>query len=89
MDEFRRVFSSEDIKNEDYMFDPQSFDQYINIEIALNRDGEEHQKIAWVTKRLKDIHGNPIGKANNNAILDIRVYEVEYDDGHKEAQQLT
>ena len=85
MDEFQRVFSSEDIKNEDDMFDTESFDQYINMETTLDRDGEEHYKIARVTKRLKDIHGNPIGKANDHVMLDNRVYEFEYADGYKEA----
>ena len=67
------------------MFDPETFDQYIKMEISLYRDGEKHQKIARVTKRPKDIHGNPTDKANDNAILDNIVYEVEYDDSHKEA----
>ena len=85
MEEFQRVFSSDDIQDEDDSFDPESFDQYINMEVALDREGEKHQKIARVTKRLKDIHGNPIGTANDNPVLDNRIYEVEYADGYKEA----
>ena len=73
MNEFQRVFSSDDIREEDDVFDPESFDQYIDMKLALDRDGEENQKIARVTKRLKDIHGNPIGKSNDNPILDILV----------------
>jgi hypothetical protein len=34
-------------------------------------------------KCLRDHNGLPIGKANNNLILDTRMYEVEYPDGHK------
>jgi hypothetical protein len=36
-------------------------------------------------KRLRDGNGLPIGTANNNPILDTRMYEVEYPDGHKAA----
>ena len=46
MEEFQRVFSSDDIQDEDDSFDPESFDQYINMEVALDREGEKHQKIA-------------------------------------------
>ena len=34
-----------------------------------------------VTKRLRDADGNPIGRANENPILDTREYVVEFDDG--------
>ena len=34
---------------------------------------------------MKDHRGNPIGTANNKPILDTRMYEVEYADGHKQA----
>ena len=36
-----------------------------------------------MTKRLRDKDGIPIGTANDNPILDSRVYEIEYLDGHK------
>jgi hypothetical protein len=36
-----------------------------------------------VTKRLRDKDGLPIGVADNNPILDTRMYDVEYPDGHK------
>ena len=34
---------------------------------------------------MKDANGLPIGTANDNPILDTRVYEVEYLDGHRTA----
>jgi hypothetical protein len=37
---------------------------------------------AHVTGRKHDADGNPIGVANSNPLLDIRVYEVEFLDGH-------
>ena len=42
-----------------------------------------------VTKRLKYAGGRPIGTANDNPILDTRMYEVEYLDGYKKVSQLT
>jgi hypothetical protein len=35
-----------------------------------------------VTARKRDMHGNPIGVSNRNPILDTRVYEVTFPDGH-------
>ena len=55
---------------------------YLNMELALPRD-EPGPEFASVTKRLRDNNGLPIGTANQNPILDIRMYEVEYQDGHK------
>ena len=34
-------------------------------------------------KRLRDADGIPIGTANENPILDILIYKVEYQDGTK------
>ena len=54
----------------------------MNMEVALPRD-TEGPDFARVTKRLKDANDLPIGTDNENPILDTRVYEVEYVDGHK------
>ena len=63
-------------------FDPDMYaDTYVNMELAIPRDGEGPE-FARVTKRLRDANGLPIGVANNNPILDTRMYEVEYPDGH-------
>ena len=35
-----------------------------------------------VKKKLKDANGRPMGVANNNPILDSRMYEVGYRDGY-------
>ena len=50
-------------------------DTYTNMEVALPRDTEVPD-FSCVTKRLKDANGQPIGTANENIILDTRVYEV-------------
>jgi hypothetical protein len=67
---------------DDY-FTPDVFDNtYVNMELAIPRDGDGPE-FAKVTRRLRDKNGLLIGKANSNPILDTRMYEVEYTDGHK------
>ena len=36
--------------------------------------------LVTVKKRKRDAYGQPIGRANNNPILDSRIYELEYSD---------
>ena len=87
-DDFREEFES--IYNDDTIPEADDYtpevleDTYLNMEVALPRDGDGPQ-LARVTKRLRDANGLPIGTANDNPILDSRVYEVEYLDGHKAA----
>ena len=52
------------------------------MELAVLIYGGE-TTFARVRKRLKDANGLPIGTLHKNPILDTRVYEVEYADGHK------
>jgi hypothetical protein len=47
----------------------------------MPRSGGEVE-FARVVKRLRDKDGLPIGTANDNPILDTRLYEVEFPDGH-------
>ena len=54
------------------------------MELALDRGGEQPE-YARVKKRLKENQGRPIGIASDNPILDTRMYEVEYQDGHTAA----
>ena len=82
-EEFQRVISDKDLEEADVAFDPEVYeDTYTNMELALDR-GDEGPTFAKVTKRLKDAEGRPIGTANDNPILDTRMYEVEYLDGYK------
>ena len=39
--------------------------------------------LAFVVKRLRDKYGIPIGTANDNPLLDSRIYEAEHPDGHR------
>ena len=84
-DEFQRVFSSEDVPEADDEFDPDSYDNYINMEVQLDKTGEDHPQLARVTKRLRDNEGNPVGRSNKSPFLDTRQYEVEFNDGQKQA----
>ena len=55
---------------------------YVNMELAMDRGGDGPE-FAKVKKRLRDANGIPIGVANDNPLLDTRIYEVEYLDGYK------
>ena len=83
-EEFNRLYNNSDVPEADDTFDPDSYDSYLDMELAIDRGGE-YPQFAKVTKRLKDHRGNPIGTANDNPILDTRLYEVEFADGHKQA----
>ena len=61
-EEFVRVITNEDITKADDIFDPEEFDNYVNMELALDRhdDGSEFYR---VNRILKDKYGRPIGIA--------------------------
>ena len=83
-EELARVITNKDIQEADKLFDPESYDNYISMELSLYRQGEGPE-FARVTKRLRDKDDKPIGVTHENPILDTRMYEVEYVDGHKAA----
>jgi hypothetical protein len=62
-EEFARTFDNPEVKEADEVFDPDSYDGYINMELMLDRPGTDPE-LARVTKRLKDKDGKPIGKSN-------------------------
>jgi hypothetical protein len=57
-------------------------DSYLSAQVQLPK-GDGYQQ-ATVLRQKHDADGNPIGIANNNPILDTRVYEVQFPDGHTE-----
>ena len=81
-EEFQKVYNNMDIPDADDHTPEVLEDTYVNMELALPRDGDGPE-FARVTKRLRDANGIPIGTANDNPILDTRIYEVEYLDGYK------
>ena len=56
---------------------------YLNMELALPQGDSLEPRMARVTKRLKDANDIPIGTADDNPLLDTRMYEVEYLDGER------
>ena len=52
------------------------------MELVIPIDGYGPD-FAKLTRRLRDKDGISIGRAHNNPILDTRIYEVEYKEGHK------
>ena len=58
---------------------PEAGNNYVGARLRLPQGTSE--SMGRVTKRLRDGDGNPIGRANENPILDTREYVVEFDDG--------
>ena len=79
---FARVTTNEDLQEAGDIFDSEEFDNYVNMELALDRHDDEPE-FAIVNKRLKGKDGRMIVIAADNPILDIRMYGVEYADGYK------
>jgi hypothetical protein len=68
---------------------PEIFDNtYLNMELALPHDGGEVE-FGCVVRRLRDKDGLPIGTAHDNHILDSRMCEVEFSDGHRVSSDRT
>jgi hypothetical protein len=57
-----------------------AYDRFISAEVMLPQG--DILVPAHVTRRKHDVNGNPIGVAHYNPLLDTRVYEVEFPDGH-------
>jgi hypothetical protein len=82
-EEFDKIVNDPGISEADKDFTPDVFNNtYLNMVLAIPRDSDG-PNFTRVTKRLKDKDGLPIGRANNNPILDTRMYKVEYPDEHK------
>jgi len=62
---------------------PEVYDSLISAEVILPQG--DILVPATVTSRKRDSNGNPIGIPNNNPLLDTRVYEVTFPDGHTDA----
>ena len=82
-EEFNRTFSNPEVPESD-SFDDSNNDQYLNMELAIDRGGD-HPELGTVKKRLRDNEGNPVGQSHTNPMLDTRMYEVEYTNGYREA----
>jgi hypothetical protein len=81
----RQVPYDEDFVPEQDDFTPDTFDSYLQMELALSQGPDDQPQYGKVSKRLKDKDGRPIGIANDNRLLDTRMYEVEFPSGQTEA----
>ena len=81
--EFLEVVSNNELKEADETFTPDVYDTYLNMELAIPQEDSLEPRLARVTKQLKDANGLPIGLANENPILDMTMYKVEYLDGER------
>ena len=82
-EEFDDAVNNPEVKEADELFTPDTYDQYLKMELALPQGDSLEPRLAKVTKRLKDANGIPIGMANQNPLLDTQMYEVEFADGEK------
>jgi hypothetical protein len=57
---------------------------YVNMEVGLPRGTDGQLQKAVVKKQIVDKDGRPVGIANNNQLLDMQQYEVEYEGGGTE-----
>ena len=87
-EEFFKVYQNEDLPEAmDDVVQPSpgiADSEILSMELAIPRDGA-NPELARVKRRKKDSDGNPIGTANKNPVLDTRVFEVEFGDGHTAA----
>jgi hypothetical protein len=60
--------------------DTEAFDKYVSARVMLPRDSALVG--GKISRRKRDRDGNPVGRSNVNLILDTRVYEIEFPDGH-------
>jgi hypothetical protein len=80
VDDFNKVISDESIKDADD-YTPDTNDSYLKMELGLPREADDNLQHAVVKKRALDNDGKPIGTANDNPLMDSRMYEVEFIDG--------
>ena len=82
-DEFTRILDDATLPHADKIANVDVVsDNYVEIELALARGGEGEMVHATVRNRLNDKEGMPIRPAHTNSLLDSRLYEIEYADGH-------
>eukprot|EP00957_Ditylum_brightwellii_P101684 7749296-Ditylum_brightwellii.AAC.1 len=78
-EEIWQLYEEEAVKPEaeDYM--PEELDKYISAQvmIPLGDSLERATVVSW----KRDANGIPIGLANNNPLLDTRMYDVRFNDG--------
>ena len=72
-EEFEDAMSNPEVNEADELFTPDTYDQYLQMELALPQGDSLEHRLAKVTKSLKDTNGIPIGMADQNPLLDTRM----------------
>ena len=63
-EEFDNAVNNPEVKEADELFTSDTYDQYLQMELALPQSDSLEPRLARVTKRLKDANGIPIGMAD-------------------------
>ena len=58
----------------------EAYDQYLNVNVLLDRGGDS--QLGVVKQRKRDANDHPVGRSNLNPLLDTREYEVEIGRAH-------
>ena len=69
----------------DDSFDPDSFDTCLNMGLAIDQAGGNVPDSARMTEQLHGCDSDPIDTADDDPVLDSRMHEVNFADGHKKA----
>jgi hypothetical protein len=65
-------------------WDTESYDKHISAQVLFPVSGTDQEILGTVIGQKRDIHGNSIGVAHSNPILNTRIYKVQLPDGHIE-----
>ena len=76
------MITNEDIPEAGDIFDSEEFDNYVNVELAMERH-DYGPEFARFNKRLKEKYSRSFRIAADNQILYTRMSKVEYDDEYK------
>lgn len=84
-EEFKMSISDDTIPEADDYTPDTIGDPYVGVEIALPRTDDPEWKYARLKSWKRNAEGVPEGTAHKNLVLDTRLYEVEFKDGHTES----
>ena len=79
IDDAQLAHSDNEVKIDDTEIES---DNYIGMEFAMARGGEESPIHGKVRRRVTDEEGIAVGTSHSNPLLDSRRYEIEFADGH-------
>jgi hypothetical protein len=74
----KQIPYDDDFVPEQDEYTPDTFNSYLQMELSLSQEPGEAPTYGKVTKRLRDKDGRPIGTANDNPLIDTRMYEANF-----------